>query len=316
MSVYNKNGNILNSIYDKSGNALSHAYDKAGTEVFSGGHAISQNFIKTQMTIPELTSGTQAIACDSVTQSIAQLYTGHIYIIDLAEGTLIHPWSAKPLGHGDTGMFAPTKTASQDYPLLYAMRGKMEVDESYYTYIFEIQCTKTPSAELLRILAIPTESWVSGTNRFAIDFENRIIYHIYSTTYYDTAEYMWIDAWDMDSVEVLDGVTYSNPTPTDGIYILTEKLSGFTIPFVPEAQSVTFFDGLIAILSDQSGQAIKYVQFVDPFREEVYMTLTNCGFSGELEGIGFLLDEETGKYDMIVSQRVNSVTEYYRYKFI
>lgn len=75
-------------------------------------------------------------------------------------------------------------------------------------------------------------------------------------------------------------------------------------------QACTFYDGLIGMLSDATGN--KYYEFVDVDLREVYMTMTTQIASSETEGIGFLLNEGTGKHDLVVSDRSMS---FYRYQF-
>lgn len=308
MPVYDKNGNVLSTVCDKNGNPLIFAYDKNGNEIFRG-HAISRNYTKSLMYLLDLPAGIQGIACDSITQTIAQFYTGHVYLIDLSDGNYTHPASAVNLGHGDTGQFAPTKTDDQEYPLLYISTGnRYTVNDAVYSYMLEFMVTSS-SYQCKRVFAVPSYSWVSGTDRINIDFENNVLYHIYTSTYYGEAEYTYIDAWDMSTLTELSDASYT-PNPSDGFYMLNDLLSSFTIPFVPETQSTAYFDGMVCLLSDKT----KYVQFIDVVSQSVYMTIP-LNEGGEWEGIGFLYNSETEQYDMILSKRDASQAWYYRYQF-
>ena len=84
MAVYNKSGNILSQVYDKSGNALIQAYDKSGNPIMDS-HAVSNAYTRSlifKITDTSISNGTQGIACDSLSQKIAQLYTGKILMFD------------------------------------------------------------------------------------------------------------------------------------------------------------------------------------------------------------------------------------------
>lgn len=311
-NIYDSSGSVVNSVYNINGNQLLAYYDINGNLLKS--HAVSSTFTKTQMTTPSLGTGTQGFACDSVTQSIAQFYTEHIYMIDLAEVTVTH-LAQVSLGHGHTGQFAPTKTSSQDYPYLYVSGGATTINDTLYAYLLEFICT-TSSATLNKIYAVPVTTGLTGTSQMCIDFDNRIIYHVTASTYYDDADYTYINAWSMDDTETLSNATYS-PTPTEGIYALTNQLSAFSVPFIKEMQACTFFDGMVVAISDVSSSKKAY--FVDVETESVYLTLNNIGLSGELEGVGFLYNDETEQYDMVISDREGSgeySTVFYRYEFI
>lgn len=305
--IYAIDGAKITSAYNKDGQIIS-PYNKGGERV---GRAISSQFTRTILLdlASQLPDGTQGIACDSITQSIAQLYDGNIYIIDVSDGSFVHCASSFNLGHAHTGQFAPTKTNEQEYPLLYVSGNNATVSNVTYTYLLVVSCTSS-SAIMKKIYAIPVNSGLSLC-RAVIDFDNSIVYHVAASTYYGTADYTYISAWDMNKSELLDGATYS-PAPTDGIYAFTDKLYEFQIPFVPELQSCTFYDGLIVMLSDRTGVENKYYQFVDVEFKNVYMTMRSQIASSELEGVGFLYNKQTGKHDMIVSDRS---MKFYRYEF-
>lgn len=315
MAVYNVTGNTANP-YNKNGNLLTVCYDVQGNQL-GRSHAVSNNAIRSLLMAPDIPTGTQGLACDSLSQSIAQFYSGYMYFLDTSDGSAVKSNNIN-LGHGHTGQFAPTKTTGHEYPTLYVCGPGNRVDDIPYCFLLEIIC-ETTTVQLNKIYAVPAVEGQTGTLLTCIDFENNLVYLVGASTYYDTADYMYISAWDMGEYELLEGATYS-PTPQDGIYVLTEKVFEFQIPFVPEAQGCTFFDGLIAILSDRSGAANKYVQFVDVDSESVYLTFNSQMIGGELEGIGFLLNNETNKYDMIISTRTfedsTYHTDYYRYQFI
>lgn len=311
-NVYNSSGEIISSVYDRNGNMLTVCYDSQGNPL-SGSHAVSNTVTRSLLLSPDIPTGTQGFAIDNTTQSIAQLYTGYIYMIDISDGSYTKTNNIN-LGHGNTGQFTPTKTVTQEYPTLYVSGPGARIDDIPYLYMLEISCTST-TAQADNVYAVPATDGLTGTLQTCIDFENNIVYLVSASTYYGTADYMYISAWDMTEKEVLGGATYLDKTP----YVLTNKLSEFSIPFVPEMQACTFFDGLIVLLSDGSLAENKYIQFVDVEFQDVYLTLNSQMLSGELEGVGFLLNEETGQYDMIVSDREGSgdySTVFYRYEFI
>lgn len=307
MAVYNKSGNILSQVYDKSGNALVQAYDKSGNPIMET-HAVSNVYTRSlifKITDTSISGGTQGIACDSLSQKIAQLYTGKIYMFN-QNGSYTQVASVFNLGHGGTGQFAPTKEAGQDYPLLYVSAQKpTTVDNVVYAFLLEVQCS-TSSSTMPRAFAVSETEGYAGI--FAIDFDNSIAYHIYKEAYEsDTVQIMYISAWDMTEYELAPDLSW---TPASAVYRFTNKLKSFSVPFVNEMQACTFFDGLIACLSDDG-----YVRFIDPVTESVYLTINQDMPAFEREGIDFMLNPTTGKYDMILSNRTTTEMNVYRYEF-
>ncbi len=301
--IYDYSGETISRAYDCDGNLLSRVYDADGNMISN--HAVSEQFTRTLMFKPSVPTGTQGIACDSITQTIAQLYAGKICLVDVSDGSYVDLGNIN-LGHGHTGQFAPTRESGQEYPLLYVSGYTNTINDSLYVCLLEVACTSS-SATLNKTYAIPAVSDLTGTLRTCIDFENSIVYTVAASTYYDEADYTYITAWDMSTTTLL----------SENVYALTNKLDEFQIPFIPEMQSCTFFDGLIVALSDQSAQSAKYCQFIDVETKDIYMTIQGSKLllSGETEGVGFLYNNETNKYDMIISQR-NNGAEYYRYEFV
>lgn len=311
MGAYDKNGTQLTAVYDKNGNPLNLAYDKNGNEIFRG-HAVSQNYTKSTMYQLDMPTGTQGMACDSITQSIAQFYTSYFYMIDLSDGSYKKMTGPVTRGH-NTAQFAPTKTAQQTYPLLYVSGDRITDDEvNYYTIVpvFEVG---TDTYQCVKVYVVPTRTGFA-MRRLCVDFENEIIYFIYSTSYDETSDCTYIEAWDMNSVDDITITSVSALNPSEGFLLMTDMLSQFTIPWVPEMQAATFFDGMICMLSDRSGAENKYVQFVDVVSQSVYMTIP-LNEGGEWEGISFLFNSETEQHDMILSKRSTTPAEFYRYQF-
>ena len=306
--VYDIEGNTLGMVYDVEGNTLMQTYDIEGNPIFEP-HAVSSTYTKSLiLTNTTLYSGTQGIACDSLSQEIAQLYTGNIYLFDISDGSTKHVASVFNLGHGHTGQFAPTKSAGMDYPPLYVSAGTKTVNDINYSILLKVQCSLS-SSEMVRAYAVSEESNLVGL--IAVDFENNIIYHIHRSAYESsTEEYTYISAWDFTTMESTSEVTWTVPVPTEGVYILTNKIKTFNIPYVNEMQSVSFFDGLIVLFSDDG-----YVQFVDPISESIYLTISNDMPSFEREGVGFMYNSNTDQYDMILSNRTGSAMNFYRYEF-
>lgn len=311
MAVYDVTGSPVSTVYALDGTPLTQAYNINGEPLLSS-HAVSDRYIASlEQSISEIASGTQGIACDSVTQTIAQLYPGKIIMINLSDGSYTQVASSFNLGHGSTGQFAPTKEPEQDYPLLYVSHaGGVAVDDVTYDLLLEVQCSSS-SSKMKKIFAVNEPD--NRLGHFAIDFENEIIYHTYHEAYESpTAEYTYISAWDMNEYTSFSDLPYTvSGGVEDGKYLLTNKLFSFAIPFVNKQQSTSFFDGLIALFSDEG-----YVQFVDPVSKSVYLTINRDMPVYEREGIGFVLNETTGQYDMILSNRANGSASYYRYQFI
>ena len=114
--IYKINGDSLSGAYDLD-SAIGTAYDIDGTVAWSNRtpHAVSDSYTVSMLyDIPDIASGTQGIACDSLSQDIAQLYSGKIITIDLSDGSYTQRASSFNLGHGSTGQFAPTKTSQTD----------------------------------------------------------------------------------------------------------------------------------------------------------------------------------------------------------
>lgn len=307
MAAYDKSGNVLSQVYDKSGNTLTQVYDKSGNPIMDT-HAVSNVYTRSlifKITDTSISGGTQGIACDSLSQKIAQLYTGKILMFD-QNGSYTQVASVFNLGHGGTGQFAPKKEAGQDYPLLYVSAQKaVAVDEVRYAFLLEVQCSASSSV-MTRAFAVSETENYAGI--FALDFENRIAYHLYKEAYEsETVQNMYISAWDMDAYEPATDLSW---TPARSIYRFTHKLKSFSVPFVNEMQACTFFDGLIACLSDDG-----YVRFIDPVTESLYLTINQDMPAFEREGIDFMLNPTTGRYDMILSNRTTTEMNVYRYEF-
>lgn len=308
MSVYDVNGNNISNVYDSGGVKLLQAYDINGRPLMRS-HAVSNRYTRSLIfSNSSLDSGTQGIACDSITQKIAQLYTGKIYMFAI-DGTPTQVASVFNLGHGSAGQFAPTKIESQVYPLLYVSSGGSGtvVGDLNYAILLEVQCAEN-SSSMLRAFAVTEDEGYAGM--FAIDFDNNIVYHVYREAYdSSTAELTYISAWEFSTMQKTTAITW-NPRPANGVYILTNKLKSFTIPYVKKMQSVTFFDGLIVLLSDSG-----YVSFVDPVTESVFLKLTSDMPAAEREGVGFILNPSTQQYDMVISNRASGAMNFYRYEF-
>lgn len=230
--IYSINGNRLSNAYNKGGQIVS-PYNKDGERI---GHEITSKYTRSLMFTLDLPTGTQGIACDSITQTIAQLYTGNIYLINVSDGSYSHIASSFNLGHGHTGQFAPTKTAEQEYPFLYVSGPNLTVENNEYTCLLMVECTSN-SATMKKIYAIPADEMLTGTCQVCIDFENEVVYHVAASTYYGTADYTYIYAWDMTDIELLEGASYS-PTPQEGIYALKTKLFEFQIPLFQKCKHV------------------------------------------------------------------------------
>lgn len=309
MALYTLTGEQINTAYNTSGTAITQAYDIDGHQLLNP-HKVSNSYTRTLiLENSENVAGTQGLACDSITQTIAQLYSGKIIAYDISTGEYTQVAGSLNLGHGTSGQFAPEKGSNDSYPMLYVSTGHSVTvdDENYYGILIEMKIGEIPS-KANRIFAVPDGGGYSGL--FAIDFDNDILYHVQTEAYRSsTAEITNISAWDMTSYVTFDDLPWVAQV-TNGRYMLNNKLFSFTIPYVNEVQSLTFFDGLIALFSDDG-----YVQFVDPESRSVYMTINKNMPDFEREGIGFVLNETTEQYDMVLSNRKNEFASYYRYEF-
>jgi len=322
MSIYSMGGLTLLSANSVDGVSLNKAYDVIGNEVFSASsktYPVSSNYTASLMfDLGAIMSGTQGLAADSISNELAQLYTGKILMIDADTGAYNQVASALNMLHGGGGQFKPTKESSEDdYPLLYVSGGKSITDtenEIYYAPLLETKI-QNGSSTFQRVFLADEGVSYGGGGHYALDFDNGIAYHVYSPTFYDTSDYTYISAWDMTSYESIEAPT-TNPNPRNGYWKFTNKLDSFTIPFVQENQSVSFIDGTIALISDVGNNS---VHFVDPEERRTYLVITEDMPSGEIEGIAFLYNSTTNKKDMVLCSRNNSTTDphnwYYRYQF-
>ncbi len=314
MSIHSINGSSLNAAYDKTGTSLSIAYDKDENEVWRSGssgpsHLVSNSFTATLLyDIIDIESGTQGLACDSLSQTIAQLYTGKIITIDLSDGSYTQRASARNLGHGSAGQFEPEKRNSEDlYPALWISTGQAQtINDIRYARFLEVFIGQSQST-INRVFYVPA----TGYNLFAFDFENRLIY-MCGLINSDGASYMRV--YDMDDYSAFPDGAYAQ-TPANGHYILGDYLAEYSMDYIEgPVQSVSFFDGLVAFLSDAVG-----VVFWDVATHDVFLTINSGIVPYEREGIDFIKNPSTGQTDMVLSARqntsANAFNVYYRYEF-
>lgn len=316
--IYKINGDSLSGAYDLD-SAIGTAYDIDGIVAWSNRptHAVSDSYTVSMLyDIPAIGSGTQGIACDSLSQTIAQLYSGKIITIDLSDGSYTQRASSFNLGHGSTGQFAPQKANSSDlYPPLYvSTQSEQSINDTIYAIFAEVAIGESSSA-MNRIFYVPFDGETTGDGYtlFAFDFANDIVYSVYFSGYYTTTGTGKVKVYSLnDFTPFVDG-SYS-PVPTNGYYVAGNPIETYDIDFIPEVQAVNFFDGLIACLCDyphNSGNVI----FLDTEYHDVYLVLDNLAVPFEREGISFISNPTTNKDDMILSRRTTGVNEYYRYQF-
>ena len=312
--IYGINGNSLNSAYELDGDAIGSAYDIDGDIAWTSRppHAVSNNFTTSLIVdVPEIGSGTQGLACDSLSQTINQLYSGGVNTIDISDGSYVGHGLIN-LGHGSAGQFEPTKLNPSDpFPTLWVSTGETQtINDVVYGRYLEVYLGATTST-LNRAFFTPLEQ--SGESLYAFDFANRIVYEIWFSSYSDSTGTGKVKAYDMDDVTEFTEGSYGW-TPANGNWIVGQPIDEFAIDYVRECQSVTFFDGLLCFLSDQPRSNGRVV-FVDTELHDVYLTITPLVIPFEREGIDFILNPNTNKYDMVVSARYTGANVYYRYQF-
>lgn len=322
MSIYNVTGNAIYSADSVTGTPISKAYNVNGVEVFSAkAYPITNNYtMSVILDIGAIMSGTQGLAANSLTNELAQLYTGRIIMIDADTGEYRQVASALNMLHGGAGQFKPTKEDSGDeYPLLYVSGGQSIADgDIRYSPLLEIKIENDTSATQ-RVFVADEGNAIGGGGHFAIDFDNLVAYHVYSTSYYapddPSNSHTYISAWDMTQYEQITAPT-TNPAPKNGWFKFTSLLDSFEILYVAENQSVSFIDGTIVLISDVGNNS---VVCVDAEEKRVYLTLSDDMPPNEIEGVAFLPNPITGKQDMILNARNNSSSDphnwYYRYQF-
>lgn len=311
--VYDKNGNTPTSIYEKSGLSVTKAYDKDGTEVWeSVSHAVSNNFTRDLLfDLVDIGGGTQGLACDSLSQEIAQLYTGKIYTIDMDTGAYTQRADSRNLGHGSAGAFEKTKRNPSDlYPALWVATGENQtINGTVYGRYIEVFIGETQST-INRAFFVELQS--AAYSLFAFDLENSIVYCV-TLSGYEPMGNGWchIDAYDMTDISTFTDGSYPQP-PANGNWLLANTpIDSFDIEFIQEVQSIAFFDGLICFLSDEGK-----VVFVDVETHEVYLMINHDLPPYEREGIGFIDNPLTGQTDMILSARQPTFNVYYKYSFL
>lgn len=307
--IYDIDGNQLNNAYALDGNNVNTAYDADGDSIWNRvSHLVSDKFTSTLLyDIPDIESGTQGIACDSLSQEIAQLYSGKIITIDLSDGSYAQRANARNLGHGSAGQFEPTKRNASDlYPALWVSTGQAQtINDIQYARFLEVFVGESQST-INRVFYVPA----SGYNLFAFDFENE---RIYMSSFFSSAQsYMYV--YDMNDYSTFADGDYPQ-TPANGYCILGDPLAVYEMDYINGTiQSVSFFDGLVAYLADDVG-----VVFWDVETHDVYLTISSGIVPYEREGIGFIYNESTGQTDMVLSYRLTGTTEkhngYYRYEF-
>lgn len=313
--IYNLKGTRIKKLYAPKGSPLEYAYDINGELIWSGHpHNISESYTVSEafaITSGTYSSGMQGFAVDNLSQQIAQCYGSKIVTIDIATGEYIPRSTNISTGHGSAAQFALQKTDPSDlYPLLYVSHGSnITADGERCGQLIEIHIDES-SCFVNRVFYIPIDTATYGQT--AIDFENNILYHATREKYEpdsgETIAYTYFYAYDMTQymqISAPDGAISAR----NGHYKFTRRVDKFTVPFISEMQSVAYFDGMVACLSD-----VKGVVFVDVKLHEVYMTLKV--FQREREGIGFVYNSQTHQTDMIVSARISgSGTHFNRYEF-
>ena len=266
--------------------------------------------------LPDIASGTQGLACDSLSQTIAQLYGGKIITIDISSGSYVQRGSLL-LGHGSTGQFAPNKLNQADLfpPLYVSTQNEQEINGNIYTMFLEIYVGES-SVTLNRVFYVPFdgEEIGAGYKLFAFDFANNIVYGVYFDGYYTTTGTGRITAYSLNGFTSFPDGSYGPPAPQNGYMVAGTPLDTWEIDFIEQVQAITFFDGLIGILSDQPTESGRVI-FYDPVQKSTYLTLNWLPTPFEREGISFILNPLTNRHDMILSRRASGVNEYYRYQF-
>ena len=319
MAIYNKSGSQIDSAYSLSG-TLNNAYDLSGDIVWvARSHAVSNNFTSDLLfEISTLPDGTQGIACDSLSQKIAQFFNGRIVMIDSTDGS--HTEVGRyDIGHGSTGQFKPEKENVTDaYPLLYiSTQSTVTINNISYSIFLEVNVDESSSV-INRSFYVPL-STDTGYTLFAFDFPNGIVYSVWFSGYYDTTGTGKISAYRLSDFTVFaDGS--STPIPVNGYWVAGNPIEEYDIDFIPEVQAITFFDGMVCCLCDYPHTNGGSVVFLDVENHDVYLTLDISHYVYfEREGITFILNPTTNKYDMILSMRQYEsgvqVKKYYRFQF-
>lgn len=225
---------------------------------------------------------------------------GKCYLYDLNERSLINSYEMT-IGHGSSACFSNEYYESTDeFPLLY-------VNDCYTPKVYINRVTRE-GATLIKTLYFGTNAEIGYYTAHAFDVTNKRLYMLAyaQNSLYDTVDNSMIfSIWDMANLTQNGDGTY---TP-----MLIEKTNMNTIQFT---QDIKFFDGKIVVMSSSDIGRDTIIYFINPVTKLITTTMTDFidDFKlDEIEGFDFVLNESTGKYEIVCSPVHN---DFYKIEFV
>lgn len=291
MSIYNKNGVLLNDAYNRSAGSLNYAYDKLGNVVFNR-NEYAEYVTTPLMTLPSSDFASTSMQGMAISSGVLFQFVADnsVSLINMSDGSLVSKLTANS-DHGDAASFSSEKyDVSDEFPLLYV------TSDTSPAKVYVLRATRS-SISLIRTLTFP----LADTGYYAahaLDSQNKVIYMVgYKNNDYQTpnnSNEMIISSWDISTIATTDIGTF---TPT--------KISSFNVPFIYVAQDQVFHNNLIFVASGYPN-TVQKLYIINPTTQSIYYATTLEGTS-ETEGVDFAGDI------MIIGQRPFTYT---RYEFV
>ena len=233
---------------------------------------------------------------------LVQLYAnGNIVIFNLTNGNIESVIGGLTIGHGDSCQFSNKFYDENDpLPLLY-------VATNVSPQICVVRFTSLSNATIIKAYDLGSESgYYSGQS---IDFDNGIVYNFgYKQNSYSDAtnNNMIVSVFDLNNETQYSGITYK--------LALIER---YEIPFIYCVQGQTFLNGKCWLCSSYQTNVVPTNIYVyDPYEKSIVADFPSLPMPlrGEMEGIDFIKNTSTGKYDAIIA--INGDPNYWKLSFM
>lgn len=292
MSVYNIDGDVINSLYDVSGSLLNNSYDLNGNIVYTKGMPIIDYDDYTMTPLYSISvQNCQGIAVynDVLFQFRASgtSITDKVCLFDFTDGSDILRNMTIKSDHGDSATFSKEFYANSDeFPLLYVTADTSPAK----VYINRI--TRSAST-LIKTLSFPQSAGYYGASAF--DWDNDICYLLsYKQNNYlsdnSGANTTVISKWDLSDLTDNGDGTY---TPA--------FISQYERDFIYCMQGLAFHDGMIWIASGYTNSS-QYVYAMNPNNGEILHTIL-FNDTIEIEGVQFIYDNNAQSYYLVTGQQ-------------
>ena len=275
MSIYNKNGSILNSAYNKSGSLLASAYDVDGINVF--GNSINYDNYTASSLYTISTQNCQGIAVYNNVlfqfRASGTSVTDKVCLFDLSDGSVIIRDMTIKSDHGDSATFSTEFYDQNDeFPLIYVTA------DTTPAKIYVNRVSRS-SSTLIKTLVFPQTAGYYGAGAF--DWENNICYLLaYKENNYQSddggANTTVVSKWDMSNLTNNGDNTY---TPA--------FISQYERDYIYVMQGLEYHDGYVWIASGIGGAA-QHIYAMNPRTGVIDHTITMD--NTEIEGLAFVSD--------------------------